>query len=576
MNITNELINEIRNKIDIVEIISNYVPLTQRGKNYFGVCPFHDDHSPSMSVSKEKQIYTCFSCGATGNVFTFVSEYEHINFYEAVKLLGNKIGYNLGTTSTGKEKEDKSLEIYDLACKFYQNNLNTTLGKNAYEYLEQRKLDKDTVKKFKVGLSLSKTSLTDYLLSKNIPLKELISLGISNESGIDIFANRIMFPLYDLQGNVVAFSGRVYNIKDPSKYVNTKETKIFKKGNLLYNYHQAKDILKKSESIIVMEGFMDVIRASTVGINNCVATMGTAFTKQHANLLRKMTDNIILCFDGDDAGKDATEGAIKVLKEINITPKVVRLEENLDPDEYILKYGEERFRNKIENPENAIEFLMKLHKSNKNLTDINDISKYVDEALKELINTDDTILVELTLKKMSTEFDIQYDTLKNKYDNLIKEKKKLQIKKNEEIRIKPKYNKYDSASRNLIYYMIRDKQIINLVENKITYFPDESIRILSNEIIYFYHKYGTFNIADFITHISSKDGLVKTFNEIISMDLKEKYSKEEINDYIELINAYPVRKKTDELNRKLKEEKDPIKQANILMEILTLKGVKQW
>jgi len=576
MNITNELINEIRNKIDIVEIISNYVPLTQRGKNYFGVCPFHDDHSPSMSVSKEKQIYTCFSCGATGNVFTFVSEYEHINFYEAVKLLGNKIGYNLGTTSTSKEKEDKSLEIYDLACKFYQNNLNTTLGKNAYEYLEQRKLDKDTVKKFKVGLSLSKTSLTDYLLSKNIPLKELISLGISNESGIDIFANRIMFPLYDLQGNVVAFSGRVYNIKDPSKYVNTKETKIFKKGNLLYNYHQAKDILKKSESIIVMEGFMDVIRASTVGINNCVATMGTAFTKQHANLLRKMTDNIILCFDGDDAGKDATEGAIKVLKEINITPKVVRLEENLDPDEYILKYGEERFRNKIENPENAIEFLMKLHKSNKNLTDINDISKYVDEALKELINTDDTILVELTLKKMSTEFDIQYDTLKNKYDNLIKEKKKLQIKKNEEIRIKPKYNKYDSASRNLIYYMIRDKQIINLVENKITYFPDESIRILSNEIIYFYHKYGTFNIADFITHISSKDGLVKTFNEIISMDLKEKYSKEEINDYIELINAYPVRKKTDELNRKLKEEQDPIKQANILMEILTLKGVKQW
>lgn len=575
MNITNELINEIRNKIDIVEIISNYVPLTQRGKNYFGVCPFHDDHSPSMSVSKEKQIYTCFSCGATGNVFTFVSEYEHINFYEAVKLLGNKIGYNLGTTSTSKEKEDKSLEIYDLACKFYQNNLNTTLGKNAYEYLEQRKLDKDTVKKFKVGLSLSKTSLTDYLLSKNIPLKELISLGISNESGTDIFANRIMFPLYDLQGNVVAFSGRVYNIKDPSKYVNTKETKIFKKGNLLYNYHQAKDILKKSESIIVMEGFMDVIRASTVGINNCVATMGTAFTKQHANLLRKMTDNIILCFDGDDAGKDATEGAIKVLKEINITPKVVRLEENLDPDEYILKYGEERFRNKIENPENAIEFLMKLHKSNKNLTDINDISKYVDEALKELINTDDTILVELTLKKMSTEFDIQYDTLKNKYDNLIKEKKKLQNKKNEEIRIKPKYNKYDSASRNLIYYMIRDKQIINLVENKITYFPDESIRILSNEIIYFYHKYGTFNIADFITHISSKDGLVKTFNEIISMDLKEKYSKEEINDYIELINAYPVSKKTDELNRKLKEEQDPIKQANILMEILTLKGVKQ-
>ena len=379
MNITNELINEIRNKVDIVEIVSNYVPLTNRGKNYFGVCPFHDDHSPSMSVSREKQIYTCFSCGATGNVFTFVSEYEHINFYEAVKLIGSKAGYSLVTRNIHTKKEDNSLEIYDIACKFYQNNLNTALGKNAQEYLENRKIDKETIKKFKIGLSMSKTSLTDYLLNKQIKLKDLINLGISNDNGIDLFINRIMFPLYDLEGNVVAFSGRLYNTKDQSKYINTKETNIFKKGNLLYNYHQAKDILKKSEKIIVMEGFMDVIRASTIGINNCVAIMGTAFTKQHANLLRKMTDNIILCFDGDSAGKEATTSAIEVLREIGISPKVISLEENLDPDEYILKYGKDAFKNKIDNPQSSIEFLMKLHKNNKNLNDINDISKYIDE-----------------------------------------------------------------------------------------------------------------------------------------------------------------------------------------------------
>ena len=156
MNITNEMINEIRNKIDIVDIISNYVPLTQRGKNYFGVCPFHDDHSPSMSVSKDKQIFKCFSCGTSGNVFEFVANYEHIGFYDAVKLLGNKVGYNLGTLTTTKNKEDKSYEIYQLACKFYQNNLNTSLGKNAYEYLENRKIDKDTIKKFQIGLSVPK------------------------------------------------------------------------------------------------------------------------------------------------------------------------------------------------------------------------------------------------------------------------------------------------------------------------------------------------------------------------------------------------------------------------------------
>ena len=575
MNITNEMINEIRNKIDIVDVVSNYVPLTQRGKNYFGVCPFHDDHSPSMSVSKEKQIYTCFSCGATGNVFTFVSEYEHINFYEAVKILGNKVGYNLGNAKANKSTEDKSLEIYDLACKFYQNNLNTALGKNAYEYLEQRKIDKDTIKKFKIGLSISKTSLTDYLLNKNIPLKDLIALGISNENGTDLFINRVMFPLYDLQGNVVAFSGRIYNTKEASKYINTKETKIFKKGNLLYNYHQAKDILKKSEKIIVMEGFMDVIRASTIGVNNCVATMGTAFTKQHATLLRKMTDNIILCFDGDSAGEEATTSAIEVLKEIGINPKVIRLEENLDPDEYILKYGESSFKAKLDNPESSIEFLMRLHKSNKNLKDLNDISKYIDESLRELINTDDTVLVELTLKKMSTEFNIDYDTIKHKYENLLQIKNREKPKKIEQVKIKPKYDRYGSASRNLLYYMIKDQNIINKVETQITYFPDDTIRILSNEIIYYYHKYGIFNIADFISYISDKEDILKIFNEIINMDIKEKYTEEEINDYIMVINAYPINKKTEELNRKLKEEKDPIKQASILTEILSLKGVKQ-
>ena len=575
MNITNDLINEIRNKNDIVEVVSNYVPLTQRGKNYFGVCPFHDDHSPSMSVSKEKQIYTCFSCGATGNVFTFVSEYEHINFYEAVKLLGNKVGYNLGTETFNKHKKDSSLEIYDLACKFYQNNLNTVLGKNAYEYLEKRKIDKETIKKFKIGLSISKTSITDYLINKKISIKELVSLGLSSENGTDLFINRIMFPLYDLQGNVVAFSGRIYNTKDSSKYINTKETKIFKKGNLLYNYHQAKEILKKSDKIIVMEGFMDVIRASTIGINNCVATMGTAFTKQHANLLRKMTDNIILCFDGDDAGEEATTSAIEVLKEIGINPRVIRLEEGLDPDEYILKYGENKFKTKLNNPESSIEFLMRLHKSNKNLKDINDISKYIDESLKELINTTDEILIELTIKKMSTEFNIEYSTIKNKYISLLENKKNEKMEKQKQYKIKQEYDIYSNASKNLIYYMIKEPSIIKNIEGKISYFPNENIRILSNEVIYYYHKYGTFIIADFISYISDKEEILKIFNEIINMNIKDKCTEEEIEDYIRVINSYPINKKTDELYKKIKDEKDPIKQASILSEILSLKGVKE-
>ena len=569
--ITNEVINEIRNKVNIVDIISNYVPLTKKGKNYFGLCPFHDDHSPSMSVSFEKQIYTCFVCHATGNVFSFVSEYEHIGFYDAVRLIGSKLGYNLDT----KKKEitnNQDLEIYELACKYYQNSLNTSLGNNAIDYLTKRKIDRNTISKFRIGLSMSKSSLTEFLLSKNIKLDKLISLGISNERGQDLFINRIMFPLYDLSGNVVAFSGRIYNTHDESKYINTKETNIFKKGNLLYNYHLAKEHLKRSESIIVMEGFMDVIRASVVGINNCVATMGTAFTKEQALLLKKTTNNIILCFDGDNAGDEATDKAIQVLKEIDVTPRIIRLEENLDPDEYILKYGKEKFISKIDNTISVVEYRMNRYKKDKNLKDIKDISEYIDLTIKELSNSKDNILVELTLKKLSKEFDIEYVTLKEKLETFKKEEKNVP-NKIEHINNIKRRDKYSNAGRRLLYYMIKDEKILTLVEEKVPYFNEQEVRILSNEIIYYYHKYGTINEADFISYISTKDELNKVFKEIINMNLKDSYSKEEINDYINLVNSCPKKMKIESLNKMLKEETDPLKQANILSDIMKLKGV---
>ena len=575
MNITNELINEIRNKVDIVEVISKYIPLTQRGKNYFGVCPFHDDHSPSMSVSKEKQIFTCFSCGASGNVFTFVADYNHIGFYDAVRLLGNQVGYNLGSGSVTKNKNEENYKIYESACKFYQNNLNSALGKNANDYLEKRQIDKESIKKFRIGLSVSKTSLTDYLLSKGIDLKKLIDLGISNENGTDLFVNRIMFPLYDLEGNVVAFSGRIYNTKDSSKYINTKETSIFKKGNILYNYHNAKELFKKNDTVIVMEGFMDVIRANTVGITNCVATMGTALTKQNANLLKKMANSIILCFDGDKAGEEATVSAINVLKEIDVTPKVVRLPEDLDPDEYILKYGADSFRSRIANTESSIEFLMEQHKQNKNLNNIEDIGKYINESLNDLLEIDNPIMVDLTLRKMTDEYNVSYDILKDEFNNL-KKKQKSKIKQiNNQKKINNKLNQQEIASRNLLYYMLKDEKIIKEVEKKVPFFPDSNIRTLANEIIYYYHKYDTFIIADFISYIADKKEEIQIFNEIINMDMNEMYNQEEIDDYIKVINTYPVKRKEKELNEKLKEEKDPIKQASILSEILSLKGVKK-
>jgi len=572
-HISGELVNEIQNRCDIVEIVSKYVTLTKKGKNYFGLCPFHDDHNASMSVSQDKQIFKCFSCGESGNVFSFISKYNNISFYEAIILLGKENGYDLKIDKVSINKNAKDYEIYDLAVKFYQNNLYSSLGKNAIEYLEKRSIDKETIKKFKIGLSLSKSNLTEFLLNKKYDLNRLIDLGITNENNKDKFLNRIIFPLFDLKGNPVAFSGRIYNTKDNSKYINTMETEIFKKGNILYNYHNVKDNLRKTDYVLVMEGFMDVIRASTIGINNCVATMGTAFTKEHINLLKKLTDKIILCFDGDNAGEEATISSLKLLEASNITPRIIRLPENLDPDEYILKYGKKNFELQIEKSITSIDFKMNLLKNNKNLTDLTDISKYIDEAIKELIKVEDFVLVELALKKISLEYNVDYNTLKNKYNNYL-QNKKVEVKTKEIVIKKEKLKQHEKAEYYLIYYMLENIPVIKEVENKVIYFPDDLIRYLYNEIEYFYNKYGTISISAFISYIADKKDLSELLNKIINYVTKEEYSKEEINDYIEVVNRYLKKEKIKSLEKELREEIDPIKKANILKKIMEVKGVK--
>ncbi len=569
--ISNDVINEIRNKTDIVDVVSKYVNLTKKGKNYIGVCPFHDDHSPSMSVSPEKQIFTCFSCGATGNVFTFVADFEKISFIEAVRLLGEKVGVSTQGNSFTVEKKDDYFEIYELANKFYQNSLFTSLGKNAIEYLEGRNIDKETIKKFGIGLSIQKVSLTDYLVNKKYSVDKLNEVGITNDNGDDIFINRIMFPIYDLSGNPVAFSGRIYNTKDTSKYVNTKETDKFKKGKILYNYHIAKEHLKKNDTIIIMEGQMDVIRASTIGINNCIATMGTALTKDHRNILKNMANNIILCFDGDAAGEKATISAIELLEDTGINIKVVRLPNGMDPDEYIIKEGRESFLYQIESASNLIDYKMELLKKNKDFGNIKDISSYINSVISELVNEKDDIVIELNLKKIATSFNVDYNTLLDKYNGL-KNKNKTVTK---EVKPRKVYDKYGQAENNLIYYMLKDSKVINMVEKRVGYFPTKNIRQLSNEIIYYFHKYGIINVADFISYISDKEELLRTLKDILAMNIKEEFQIEEIEDYIFVINEYHKEVKINDLNKKLREEKDPLKQAKLSEEIMKIRGVKK-
>ena len=486
----NDLANTIRSKVDIVDIIGERIPLVARGKNFFGKCPFHDDNSPSMSVSREKQIYTCFSCHATGNVFTFLMNYEHMDFKEVLKYLGDRVGIDTGNIHIAKKntKYDKYYDAYKLSLKYYQNNLNSSVGKEAKDYLTNRKITEKIIKEFEIGLSLDKRDdLTTLLQKKDNDLVSLNRIGLSTDK-YDIYSERIMFPLYDTNGRVVAFSGRIYKEKDlkdktKNKYLNTKETDIFKKGQLLYHYHIAKEECRKSHSVIVMEGFMDVIRASSIGINNTVALMGTALTKEQISLLKRLSNNIILCLDGDDPGQKAMLSIGEHLLEQGIEVKTIKLPNPDDPDTYILKNGKDRFVGLIESAINFSDYKFQRLRENVDFRSDEEKANYINEVLKETAKLDDPIRIEVVLKRLAKEFDIGYNTLEMRINSFKEEKPQKEeviIPKKEH----KKKNKYTKAYEQIIYFMLNNDWVITQVEKERIIFPTEEMRELCTEITY--------------------------------------------------------------------------------------------
>ncbi len=565
-------INEIRNNLDIVDVISNYLPLTSKGKNYFGVCPFHDDHSPSMSVSREKQLYTCFSCGATGNVFKFIQDYENISFQEAIKKCADMAGITVELGQViQKNKHQDLYDIYELSQKFYQNNINTELGKKAKTYLLNRNLDEKTIKEFGIGLSLNeKDMLTKLLKSKNYDDNTLIRSGLVNENNYtlnDVYRNRIMFPLYDLNGKVIGYNGRVYNGETENKYVNSKETDIFKKRELLYNYHRAKEECRHKHQVIIMEGPMDIIRAYTIGVKNCVAALGTAFGKEQAMLVRKLSTDVILCFDGDQAGLKATKGAIEELTKLGITPKIVRLENNSDPDEYIIKNGADAFISKINNPMNIMEFKESLLKSELNLNNTVELAKYINKMISEINNIDDDILKEVSINKLSEETKVDINLIKDKIVNKkTNETVKFEVKKEQK-----KTNKYIKSEMYLIYYMLQSIDVIKMYEKKITHMPTEVYRHIAFQIDCFYKENGFINVADFITYLGDDADSIKAIGDITSLDLSDEINYEEIEDYLSNIREYNEKEQSNIYINKLKNETDYKKKLEFANKALEIK-----
>ena len=566
----NNLIDEIRKSVNIVDIISSYLPLTKKGKNYFGVCPFHDDHSPSMSVSEEKQIFTCFSCGATGNVFKFLQDYESISFLEAVKKCADisGISFSYGNEKRNNKNQDL-LDMYLFASKLYQNNLYSSLGKEARDYLKTRKLDDEVIKEFQIGLALNEPSILTDALKKKYDDKRLLSSGLISEGEYnlyDTYRNRIMFPLYDLSGNIVGYNGRIYNSnnKSDSKYINSKETAIFKKGELLFNYHRAKENTRDYKFVIIVEGQIDAIRCHQAGYKNVVASLGTAITKEHAMLLRKLSNNIVLCFDGDKAGEKATNSAIEELSKLGIEPKIVRLPDNLDPDEYILKYGKDNFSELINNPLNIMEYKERLLKRNIDLNNTKDLADYTNLMIKELSKIEDEVLREISINKLATDTKLDVKFIKSKLE---RPKEIKVIKQNNKV----KYSKYEKSEQALIYYMLKSDKVIKIYEKKITHMPTDRYRLLALKIDCFYKEKGYIDVADFMTYIHDDEASTKALSEILSLDLKDEVDEEAILDYLNNIKRYNDKNLSNRYKKELKEETSLEKKIELAKKALAYK-----
>ena len=566
-----DLANEIRSKVDIVDIIGERIPLVAKGKNFFGVCPFHDDTNPSMSVSREKQIYTCFSCHATGNVFTFLMNYEHIDFKEALKYLGDKVGIDTGSVKVTKKstKYDKLYDAYKLALKYYQNNLNSTAGKLAKKYLLNRKIDESIIKEFEIGLSLeSKDDLTKLLTGKDYDLATLNKIGLTSDNH-DVYNERIMFPLYDVTGKVVGFSGRIYKDNGSNKYVNTKETEIFKKGETLYHYHIAREECRLSKSVIVMEGFMDVIRASSIGIKNTVALMGTALTKEQINLLKRLSNNIILCLDGDAPGVHAALTNGELLFNNGIEVKVVEIPDNDDPDSFILKHGKERFQGLIDNALNYSDFKLKKLRDTVDFRSDEEKANYINKVIEETAKLSDEIRREVVLKRLAKEFDIGYNTLEMRMNSLLKkeDKKEIVIPKKEVT----KKDKYTKAFEQIIYFMLNNDWVITEVEEGKLIFPTNAMRKTCSEIIYYYKKYGNINVADFYTSIGDKEDIMLLINGILAEEYNETTDNKDLEEYFKVAREFATKEEIKRLTGLMKKEIDPLEQAKIAEKIRKLK-----
>lgn len=412
-----EILNEVRQSNDIVDIISQYMHLKRSGRNFFGLCPFHNEKSPSFSVSPDKQIFHCFGCGVGGNVFTFVSKIEGMNFVETVQMLAERANIQLPTLqnsgdSLREELKDKVYKINEFTAEYYHQNLYKPQAKMGQEYVKKRQLSNETLKSFRIGFSGKFDELYKELKKQGFEEREILESGLVNKNDrgqyIDRYRNRLMFPICDVRGRVIAFGGRVLDDSKP-KYINSPENVVYSKGRHLFGLNVAKK--GDTKKLLIVEGYMDVISLHQRGITNVVAPLGTALTEQQGWLLRKNAEQIILSFDSDEAGLQAKLRALDILQNMGCDLRVLQIDGAKDPDEYIVKYGNARFKNIVDKALSVIEFKVRILQKDLNLENTNDKIKFLNEIAKLISKVDNTIEREVYIEKIAKEYDISKEAI---------------------------------------------------------------------------------------------------------------------------------------------------------------------
>lgn len=561
-----ELIEEIRSSNDIVDVISKYITLKRSGRNFFGLCPFHKEKSPSFAVSPDKQIFHCFGCGAGGNVIHFISKIEGLDFKDTLELLANRVNIELPTLDNLEDDKtarlkSKVYEINKIAAEFYHENLYKPASKTAQEYIKKRKLDNRTLKAFLIGYAGNFNELYLLLKQKGYTEEEMLasSLVKRTENGgyMDSFRKRLMFPIQDVRERVIAFGGRVLDDSKP-KYINSPENIVYSKGRNLFGLNVAKK--HDTRKIIIVEGYMDAISLYQRGITNVVASLGTAMTEAQGRLLRRYSEQVILGYDADGAGQAAILRGMEILQNLGCDIRVLQIEGAKDPDEYVLKYGPERFQKCVDNAISLVEFKVKVLLKELNIENTNDKIKFLNEIAKILAKVTNQMEREIYVDKIAKEYKISKEAIYAEVNKLMyKDNQGSKKLEKRVVTMVPKEEKGNNVSEavlkreNLVIYLLINEysKCYEKIKNLITlnYIQDDTNKQILKKMYEEFEK-GNSNTSQLLDWFQDEK-VISHITEIMAGDFEITDVNKAIDDLISIYEKEKLISRRNEILKKL-------------------------